>query len=288
MVKRMSDFTIVYSAFGRRFIREAAISAWSVKRSMPSAPTYILTNEPITCPYFDQIEVSQSTEAGTLEDQRGKSSKASAILRCLGRDCLFLDADTYVIENVSDVFHSPLPFDIAGCHDTWQFPAIYKLKSRDKRDPIHPPCHPYINTGVLFVRKNDNVVKLMKSWEAACMNEPNDQLAFADVLYKSDVRFHALPPVYNARAGEPIHLSGRLKILHKFAEADKADNESNSVFVADYLSKTELNRIYNPSTGEMKVVVPYFGIVDELRGLHSLQHEREEFLHPELNFPSDS
>jgi hypothetical protein len=283
----MSEFTIVYSAFGRRFIREAAISAWSAKRSMPDAPTYLFTNEPVDCPYFDQVIVQSGRHAGTFEDQRGKSSKATAVLECPSDTCLFLDADTYVTDSVADVFESRIRFDIAGCHDTWQFPAIYQFKSRDKQALEHSQAYPYINTGVLFFRKNENTLRFLEAWAAASDYEPNDQLAFANVLYKSDLRFHTLPSVYNARAAEPIHLSGTLKILHKFSDVEAADPQTSSAFVADFLSKTYLNRVYNPSTGEMKVVMPFFGMVDEFRQLHTLRRECVDFLYPKLIFLSN-
>ena len=283
----MSEFTIVYSAFGRRFIREAAISAWSAKRSMPGTAIHLVTNEPIACPYFDRVVVLGLGNAGTFEDQRGKSSKATAILECPSNTCLFLDADTYVTDSIADVFESSVPFDIAGCHDTWQFPSIYQFKSRDKQPPVHLQGNPYINTGVLFFRKSEKTVRFLKTWAAACDYEPNDQLAFANVLYQSDIHFHALPSVFNARAAEPVHLSGTLKILHKFSEVEAGDPQISSPFVADFLSKTYLNRVYNPSTGEMKIVMPFFGMLDESRQQHSLSNERIEFLYPKLRFLSD-
>jgi hypothetical protein len=249
---------------------------------MPDSQIHILTDQKFVCEHFDRILTAENSVDSTSSDRQGKAGKAQAVMNCLSDNCLFVDVDTYFAGSVGEVFDSTMNFDIAAVHDAWQFAEIYQKKSPTNRLPQHPQHHPYFNTGVIFFRNSAKVKRFLEGWLRACKMDPNDQLAFADCLYVSDLNIHTVPNVYNARTAEPIHLSGRLKILHKYSEKTKP--LLNNALVDDLLSADIHNRIYLPQEGRLIVLVPYVGLQEKQRSEHTMVRENENFLHPKIEF----
>ncbi len=110
---------------------------------------------------------------------------------------LFLDTDTYLCDQVYDVFDMLDRFDIALA----QAPDRYQYDLPDL-----PACFTELNSGVIAFRKVDVVKELLKDWDATfnrmLARDPGshrDQHSLRDALYRSSARFLVLPPEYNFR-----------------------------------------------------------------------------------------
>jgi hypothetical protein len=71
----MTALEIVYVAFGRTHIREAAISAWSAKQHMPNIQTSLSTDEMVECTFFDRIELVERGPSGIPLAKQAKLHK---------------------------------------------------------------------------------------------------------------------------------------------------------------------------------------------------------------------
>lgn len=278
----MSGFSIAYTALGVDHVREAAISAWSAKRHMPGVRTVLVTDRSVSSPWFDEVRRVQPDEGDP--SRAAKLSKLAAVEAAPGERVLVIDADTYFLDDVSDVWSSARSFELAAVYDTWQYGEVYRqlCGGRPVRDP--PPSEPFLNAGVLFVTKTRRMRKLLARWHAGFAADPlltRDQLVLRELVWASNLELRVLPNIYNARAGEPLHLSGRIRILHRYSLAALGWRRS-SAFLGDFLNRTEHNRVFLPGEGRM-VTLELDGKAEEHRiEAHEARLEREEYLHPAL------
>ncbi len=278
------QFAVVYSALGRSYVREAAISAWSAKRHMPGAEVWLFTDEPVTCPYFDEVRLVPAAAAGTTVAKASKLNKVHAILSAPPQRVLYVDTDTYFTEDVTGVWNEMGRCSIAAAFDTWQLGDIYRLHNQGLPLNDPPAASPFFNTGVLFVQKSAPLDAFLGAWQVRYRNDGRvvlEQLLFRDMVYGSGLGVHVLPNLYNARIGEVIHLSGRIKIAHFRCGPAWRDSIP---FKTDFLNGVLTNRIFCPYDGHMVAMDLMFGRLDRTLSEHVARSEGEAFLHPELSF----
>jgi hypothetical protein len=202
---------ILYSSAGEVFVAEALRSARSSLRHNPlphllfaSADAEsqeglsIVRFEPSDNPYLDKIaNMSRSPFERTI----------------------FLDSDTFVIDEIVHMLGLLDRYDIAVAHDP---------SDRGLPDPEVPRAFCEFNTGVVAWRTSDRMAAFMRSWEetyaAWLQDEPfpraglarrrADQPAFRRCAWQHDIRLFVLPPEYNFRLGEPGAAVGRVRVLH--------------------------------------------------------------------------
>jgi serine O-acetyltransferase len=205
---------ILYSASGDSYVAEALRSARSSLRhnSLPhlvfasadvddgAAGVSIARFEPSANPYVDKIA----------------NMRRSPFERTL-----YLDSDTFVVDEIAHVLRLLDRYDMA---------AAYAPAYRGLADPEVPPAFYEFNTGVLAWRASERMAAFMRSWEetyvAWLSGEPfpgagkasrgrrADQPAFRRCAWEHDVRLFVLAPEYNFRLGYPTTVVERVRVIH--------------------------------------------------------------------------
>lgn len=202
---------VVYVASGRPFVEEAFTSAESLRRHMPKVPITLFTHERVSHPSIDDVVI----DTRLREDENPKEGKIACLNRAPYERTLFLDTDTYVCEDVSEVFTLLDAFGLAAAHD----PARLYYAGESHPSSL-PESFPELNTGVLAYRRDSSSVRaLLDAWKnrygkMGGETPERDQLSFREVLYESTVRMTVLPTEYNCRFKFPTYLDGPAKILH--------------------------------------------------------------------------
>jgi hypothetical protein len=203
---------VVYIATGRDYIQEACLSAKSLKEHNESIHTTIFSDTNFESPFFDQVE--------TIDDPSYDFGDSVIDPEMTPYDrTLFLDTDTYICEDISDIFEVLDNFDIAAAHNPGSRTAIHgEYKPSDI-----PKAFPQYNTGVILFKDNPNTQDFFENWSEIYINNKSkmaiglNQPAFREALYKSDLRISTLPSEYNLRVrydGSVGFMTDSVKIVH--------------------------------------------------------------------------
>jgi hypothetical protein len=217
----MTTRGVVYIATGEEYIEEALASAASLKREMPGLPVTLFCDDEAACSGVGEVVRIAADPAFP-----GCASKIPHLAASPYDETLFLDSDTYVCGDLSDLFAVLGAFDLAAAHAPAR--AIYEVEGV-------PDSFPEFNTGVILFRRSLGVQGVLCSWaelfahdlerlrrDELCWVCPadrrwhtlNDQGAFRGALYRSGVRVATLPPEYNCRFTVPGFVDGPVRILH--------------------------------------------------------------------------
>lgn len=224
---------VLYLASGSAYREKAIRSAKSVKRHNPTLPITIYTDEPVDTPVFDKVRALDEpiTEPGDsiLTDRHFPYDQN-----------LYLDADTYVCDDITDLFTLLDEFDLGLAHNVgrayWR-PDIYESNEIDI-----PEAFTEYNSGVMAYTSGDTVRELFAEWgdlyrsmdfETSRWN----QQALRMALYQSEVSLATLPPEYNFMMHSVGYVTGYVKILHQgISGLDPAE-------FADLLNSTTEKRV---------------------------------------------
>lgn len=215
-------YVITVQEENSKFIEELNRSAKSVKTHTELDIT-LFCNKNISSPYIDTVK--------NIEDPDYDSTdKILPLKQTPYEKTLFIDSDTYITQDITDMFDLLDRYDLAVAHG----PNREMGKTKNV-----PDAFAEFNTGVILYRQDDVVNQFISNWyrtyerDYAGKNvELMDQPAFREALYHSDVDFYVLPPEYNCRFIYPGYVYGDVKILHgrhpdmeKMAEVLNADAE---------------------------------------------------------------
>ena len=196
---------IVYIATGKKYIDEACRSATSLKKNMPNMPITIFSSEDVKSPDFDEVVIIKEPTYGFYD-------KVAHIYASPYDNTLFLDTDTYICDDFSEIFALLKNFDIATAHAPVRI--TYQINGT-------PNSFPEMNTGVILFKKSPQTDKLFDNWLVLfkeqmeqAVKPPHDQPAFREALFKSQLKVTTLTPEYNCRFIIPTFVSGKVKILH--------------------------------------------------------------------------
>lgn len=193
---------VLYVATGEQYLDEARLSAQSVRENMPDMDIALITDERIESDLFDIVEIDQ-----TLEDDFSSSNLHSELSPF--DKTLFLDTDTYVCDDVTELFDILEDFDI----------AIAPTLSEDKVLDVPRPWTQY-NTGVIAYKENERTDELLSLWDKIYKNWrknrniTKNQESFLKAVYESDVDLFKLSYNYNTRLFCPGGIHGEAKIVH--------------------------------------------------------------------------
>lgn len=213
--------SFVYVAIGEKYVREAVQAAAKCKSVMPTCRTILYTNATVAEPVIDTV-LPASYAAGEdpfLVKIRG--------MRAVPEErFVFLDTDTYVLEDVSEIDEVLDVFDLAAAHAPVRLQTHIWPEMREFIAGV-PVCFPEYNTGVVGIRRSPALDAMLASWEAQYqehLTRPSpprtqDQASFRRALYESGLRIATLPTEYNCRFPYPASICGHVKILHGHGSA---------------------------------------------------------------------
>lgn len=198
MVESKPSKGVIYIATGEDFVREAELSAQSVREYL-DIPLCLMTDVPELSDAFDEYM--------TIEDpQFGFEDKINYFPKTPYDRTLYLDTDILVSGSISDIFEVLEEFDIC---------AAYNHNRTSAEATEVPTAFPEINTGVVGYRMNEQVRELFDRWkENYTESDPHDQPSFRTALYKSDIQLAPLTPEYNLMVRYPGHVKDSVKIFH--------------------------------------------------------------------------
>jgi hypothetical protein len=210
----MPDFGVIYVATGERYRAEAVVSAGSLKAASPGIHTTLITDTSNPVLPFDQVLSLVNPRHDFVDKIRG-------IQMSPYQGTVFLDSDTYVCDDISDLFDLLTRFDVAAGH------SVLRVNV-----PIEgiPYAFTEPNTGVLGFRNSPAWDAFCADWLALYQRDRDtlrggswegkslagDQAAFRELFYHSELRLATLAPEYNCRF-DAGYLHGRVKILHQRA-----------------------------------------------------------------------
>lgn len=238
---------VLYIAIGPEYLREAKVSAESLRVCMPDVSVALITDQAVNDDRFDRVIAEDS-----LPDDYGSTDPVGS--PDLWPDVspfertIFLDTDTYVHSNISELFGVLDESDLAA--------AVAPNQNTVKGVP--EACVEY-NTGVISFRSTDRVNAFFEEWRQqyeAWKTErglARNQPSFTKTLYESDLTICPLATRYNCKSHFPGYLTGEVKVIHgrrhsaslqTVAEALNATHEKRVHRPRSYFSKGSPIRIY--------------------------------------------
>jgi hypothetical protein len=244
---------VIYITAGRGCVAEALESAASLKRVMPALPVTLFCDQVMSNKLLDQVVSLES-------DRWDPSVRISHIGNSPYEYTLFLDADTYIAGDLSQLFPILDRFDMALAHSP--------TRSSYRPDRV-PDSFPEFNGGVILFRRSPSVHDLFSRWadyyardlERLRRGEIDwrrahervfyhgnlpDQPTLREALYGSDLRIATLPPEYNCRFSLPGFVDGPVKILH--------GRGTNLAEVAAAINAVTTRRAYEERSGTIKLI----------------------------------
>ncbi len=243
------EIGFVYVATGLRFVKEAAESARFLRR-FHRERICIITDK-----MYDEIEKFWD-DIVLLDNPQFNLKDKTHLYLAPYEHCLYLDTDTYVTENIGELFQLLEVFDLAA-HQLYEGHE-YHMEGV-------PHAFPEFNTGVIAYRNHDAFGNLCKQWnqlfDVYVKDTPNDQRSFRKAVYFSNLRHTVLSPEYNYRAMTTNFAIQNLKIIHgrTFPLLQKLELKMNKktvhrayvpaldAVVSDYMEMPELWQILKRS-----------------------------------------
>ncbi len=222
-----------------RYIDLLLTSATSLKRSMPELPITVFTQFPVNNPIFDQIIVVDSSQNGFYD-------KVDYLRQTPYEKTLFIDADTYVVAPIPELFNLLDRFDCAATHEEYLSTDWFGDYPREDI----PESFPEFNTGILLFRRSEKTDRLLENWkmlyEQYSREKPgvllNDQPFFRVASYHGDVRIATLTREYNCKFRGQGYLNGKAKILHGHVDYQLQQDHIEKAEAA--LNKSNRPRVY--------------------------------------------
>jgi hypothetical protein len=227
---------IMYSAFGERYVAEAARAARSSLRHNDVPHLIFAAGEVRDRPPGVTVVGFEPISSAPFVD-RIANMRRSPFERTL---CL--DTDTFVVDEMVGVFELLDNYDLAVA----QAPAYRGLD-----DPEVPAAFPEFNCGVVAWRSSDSVAAFLRCWEETyrawlvedvltgldggahpSRTEIGDQPAFRRCAWQHGMRVATLPPEYNLRLGFRTTVVDRVRLLHGHTDRyEKLAEQYNSKIV---------------------------------------------------------
>jgi len=199
---------VIYVACGESYVEAASASARSVRECSPALATHLFT---------DRAECAGSVFDGvTRIENPHRRAKVDCIVETPFDRTLYLDADTRVVEDISEMFELLDRFDLAIAH-------AHRRNHRNTSTVWNcelPESFPQMNSGVILFRRNDRTIELLGAWRDAFHHAgfAKDQVTLRELIWNSDLRVHILPPEYNVRYSKYLRFwepaEAKPRILH--------------------------------------------------------------------------
>lgn len=200
---------VLYIAFGDNFLKEMQLSAESVKKHNPDLHITAFTDKKINCKYIDEIKTIKVNHIRPKVDYVHLSPYDQTI---------FLDTDTIIDRDITEMFDILKKYDFAICHD-----LARKRKNVSKIIPEYkeiPYTFSEVNPGVMVFKQCQTVQDFFKLWREYFYKYfngwPYEQPTFRVALWNSSLNFYILPVEYNIRSRG--NREKQRKFNHQFGE----------------------------------------------------------------------
>jgi len=200
---------VLYIAFGDNFLKEMLYSAESVKRNSPDMHITVFSDREVDSDFIDDCR---------LIEVKHIRAKVDYIQYSPYDQTIFLDTDTVVDHDISEMFGILEKYDFAICHD-----LARKRENVSKLIPEYaeiPYAFSEINPGVMVFNMNERVSKFFSGWRELFYKHfdkwPYEQPTFRTALWQSDVSLYILPPEYNIRSR--TNREKQRKFHHEYGE----------------------------------------------------------------------
>jgi len=187
---------ILYIAFGEAFTKEALYSAESVKKNSPNIPICMMTD------MRDLVSISPYVDIIVDIKVNHVRVKVDYISHSPFEETIYLDSDTCIVEDISDMFDMLQKYDICAIYDF--------ARKRKKYSDIIPEYSdiPYgfseVNGGVFVYKDNKKTKEFFNHWREKFyqyydLTSGWDQISLRIALWQSNVSLGILPIEYNVR-----------------------------------------------------------------------------------------
>jgi len=208
---------VLYVAYGQKYVKEAAHSAYSLARYNPDLPVTLYTNVDVSSPYFDDVVVTDVTDPSYPEAYYMLGEEMMPYEKTLR-----LDTDTYVCDDISDVFEVLERSDLAVPFAPPRTRPIYDANGIDI-----PEAFPEYNGGVLAYNDSEAVHTFFEeygqNYHDLEYGPDLAQPALRYTLYNSELNIASLPREYNFRTHVVGYAHKNVKILHGRPQSDVAN-----------------------------------------------------------------
>tara|TARA_B100001093_G_scaffold518499_1_gene603573 strand:+ start:2069 stop:2929 length:861 start_codon:yes stop_codon:yes gene_type:complete len=203
---KIKNHGYLYIAFKKNFLDEAILSALSLKQNTKKKIAIFtdIKDERLN-KVFDFIGIINPSNI---------RSKVDFISKSPFKKTVYLDSDTFIKNNIDDIFEILNYFDVVGCIDS----ARKRKYISDKISEYAkiPYGFSEINGGVLAFKSNKKVNFFLEIWKKKFfkyLKETSgwDQPSLRIALWNSKVKLHILPPEYNVRSKEVINKIKKIK-----------------------------------------------------------------------------
>ena len=231
---------IIYVAIRDFYVREACISAESMRAYMPDIPIILYTDR---TPPDDAARLFSKVVHLTEPHPKPHLNKLICMRDSPFQRTLFLDTDTFACGSPAELFDLLDRFDVAMALERRyrdEFPAGSGV----------PDVFPEFNQGVVAFRQTPEfrrVVDAALEWAAAFHartgEHTDDQIPMRIALYTSDLRIVTLPSEFNCRFHTFGQLNAAVKILHARIPGRK-HTPANLLAIANKLNRETIPRVF--------------------------------------------
>lgn len=190
-LKNLDGCGIIYVATGVNFIKMAIQSARSFHKYSPSLKIHLFADWQ-TSGFNFATDSQPFTSVTNIEKPHSRSKIEYMPLTPFDRT-LFLDADTYALGDISNIFGVLDEFDFALTHA-----HLRASRLKTWRTSI-PEAFPQFNSGVILYKQTKAIAQLFADWKLAFAQAgfDTDQITLRELLWLSQIRLATLPPEYN-------------------------------------------------------------------------------------------
>lgn len=186
---------ILYIAFGAAFRAEALLSISSAQEKMPHIDICLMTDEMPISPPSSQLDIK-------IIDPSHIRAKVDFLASSPFEKTIYLDSDTLIESDISELFDLLNRFDVLATHD-W----ARKRRSLSRKIPPYGDI-PYgfseVNGGVIAWKRNSKTTRWLARWSELYYEfqapGTRDQATLRIALWESALSLYILPPEFNTRS----------------------------------------------------------------------------------------